>query len=101
MPLLATGSQRMIAMTDAKVDTPGKGQRDRSPSFPFISLETAIERLTDFEAHHKRASVTADRIGPAWGMKAGTSQAQQTIAALKAYGLLESQRGPNGSEVSV
>ncbi|MGH6850338.1 MAG: hypothetical protein ACREDD_07815 [Methylocella sp.] len=88
-------------MTDAKVEPLEKGQRDRSPSFPFIPLETAIERLSEFEAHHRRAAVTVNRIGPAWAMKAGTSQAQQTLAALKAYGLLESQRGPNGSEVSI
>jgi hypothetical protein len=88
-------------MTDAKVEMLEKGPRDRSPSFPFIPLETAIARLVEFEVYHKRAAVTVDRIGLAWGMKAGTSQAQQTIAALKAYGLLESQRGPNGSEVSV
>lgn len=77
------------------------GQRDRSPSFPFIPLKTAIERLVAFEEHHKRAPVPPDRIGPAWGMKTNTSQAQQTLAALKAYGLLETRRGNSGRVVVV
>src|SRR5271169_1479698 len=77
------------------------GQRDRSPSFPFIPLKAAIERLVAFEEHHKRVPVQPDRIGPAWGMKPNTSQAQQTLAALKAYGLLETRRGDTGRVVAV
>lgn len=77
------------------------GQRDRSPSFPFIPLKTAIERLVAFEDHHKRSPVSPDRVGPAWGMKPNTSQAAQTLAALKAYGLLETQRGEGGRAIVV
>ncbi len=77
------------------------GQRDRSPSFPFIPLKTAIERLTAFEEHHKRAQVPPDRVGLAWGMKANSSQAQQTIAALKAFGLLQTQLSAAGRGVIV
>src|SRR6266496_2979947 len=87
-----------MAMTDTRAAT---ATRDRSPSFPFIPLRTAIERLIAFEEHHKRAAVPPDRIGPAWGMKPNTSQAQQTIAALKAYGLLETQRGDVGRAIAV
>jgi hypothetical protein len=77
------------------------GQRDRSPSFPFIPLKAAIERLVQFEAHHKRAPVAPDRLGPAWGMKTNTSQAQQTLAALRQYGLLETQRIATGRVVVI
>jgi hypothetical protein len=77
------------------------GQRDRSPSFPFIPLKVAIERLTAFEEHHKRAPVPPDRVGSAWGMKPNTSQAAQTLAALRAFGLLETQRGEGGRVVVV
>jgi hypothetical protein len=82
-------------------DTRAPAQRDRSPSFPFIPLKAAIERLVAFEEHHKRAPVTPDRIGTAWGMKPNSSQAQQTLAALKAYGLLESWRSEGGRVVVV
>jgi hypothetical protein len=77
------------------------GQRDRSPSFPFIPLKTAVERLTAFEEHHKRAPTSPDRIGPAWEMRPNSSQAAQTIAALKAYGLLEPHRGENGARAII
>jgi hypothetical protein len=66
-----------------------KPTRERSPSFPFIPLKTAIERLTEFEAKFGRAEPTADRSYLAWGMKGDTSQAQQTLAALKAFGLVQ------------
>src|ERR1700756_4539488 len=88
----------MDAMTEAR-ETIGK--RDRSPSFPFIPLRNAIERLTAFEEHHKRAGVPPDRVGPSWGMKTNTSQAQQTLAALRAYGLLEIQLTSEGRRVVI
>jgi hypothetical protein len=88
-----------MAMTDTRPAS--TGQRDRSPSFPFIPLKAAIERLIAFEEHHKRTPAAPDRLGPAWGMKANSSQAQQTLAALKAYGLLETRRGDAGRVVAV
>jgi hypothetical protein len=88
-----------MTMTDTRPTA--TGQRDRSPSFPFIPLKTAIERLIAFEEYHKRSSMPPDRVGPAWGMKPKTSQAAQTLAALKAYGLLETQRGDAGRAVVV
>jgi hypothetical protein len=77
------------------------GKRDRSPSFPFIPLRIAIERLAAFEEYHKRAAVPPDRVGPSWGMKTNTSQAQQTLAALRAYGLLEMRLTPEGRRVMI
>lgn len=86
-------------MSDVK--TEAVGQRDRSPSFPFIPLETAVERLVAFEEHHKRSPVLPDRVGPAWGMRPNSSQAQQTLAALKAFGFLETRRGTDGRSITV
>ncbi|MGE3301827.1 MAG: hypothetical protein AB7M12_01785 [Hyphomonadaceae bacterium] len=76
-------------MTDTSESPAGKAQRQRSPSFPFISLEAAIERLKEFDEKFPRQEVPADRAYLAWGMKGDTSQAQQTLAALKAFGLIE------------
>ena len=86
-------------MTETKTEI--AGQRDRSPSFPFIPLKLAVERLVKFEEHHKRAAVPPDRIGAAWGMKPNSSQAQQTLAALKAFGLLETRRLADGRSVCI
>ncbi len=62
--------------------------RDRSPSFPFISLKSAIARLTEFEQKFGRQDAPADRAYLAWGYKGDTSQAAQTLAALKSFGLV-------------
>ncbi|RWP62133.1 hypothetical protein [Mesorhizobium sp.] len=65
-----------------------KAKRERSPSFPFIGLPAAIKRLQEFEIKFGRHSTPAKLTGSAWGMKGWTSQAQQTLAALKAFGLV-------------
>lgn len=66
-----------------------KSPRDRSPSFPFISLKAAVGRLEEFEKKFLRQEPTADRVYLAWGMSGDTSQSQQTLAALKSFGLLD------------
>jgi hypothetical protein len=68
-----------------------KSKRERSPSFPFIPLAGAIKRLIEFENYFKRHPAPAKHSGKAWGMKGWTSQAQQTLAALKSFGLVDYQ----------
>lgn len=66
-----------------------KHKRERSPSFPFISLKTAVGRLAAFEDYFKRHPAPAKKSGLAWGMKGDSSQAAQTLAALKAFGFID------------
>lgn len=66
-----------------------KQQKDRSPGFPFIPLQTAVERLAAFEQTFGRHDTPANKVGRAWKMKDGSSQAFQTLAALKSYGLMD------------
>ncbi len=73
-------------MTDAA--SASKGKKDRSPSFPFIPLGAAIDRLAAFEAKFGRHPTPADKAGLAWGIKEGSSQADQTLAALRSFGLV-------------
>ncbi len=73
-------------MSDSPATRP---QKDRSPSFPFIPLQTAIERLVAFEQTFGRHETPANKVGRAWKMKDGSSQAFQTLAALKSFGLLD------------
>ena len=65
-----------------------KAPRERSPSFPFIPLKMAIDRLKEFEEKFGRSPPPANRVYLAWGFKGDTSQAQQTLAALKSFGLV-------------
>ncbi len=74
-------------MTDAPSTLP-KAPRDRSPSFPFIPLKMAIERLQAFEAYFGRHPTPTGKAGLAWKMKEKSSQADQTLAALRSFGLI-------------
>jgi hypothetical protein len=66
-----------------------KAPKDRSPSFPFIGLPVAIDRLIAYEAKFGRHATPADKAGLAWDMKAASSQAAQTLAALKSFGMID------------
>lgn len=78
-----------------------KVKRDRSPSFPFISLKVAVNRLAAFEVYFKRYPAPAKKAGLAWGMKADSSQAAQTLAALKAFGFVEYTGSGNDLQASI
>src|SRR5437870_4860818 len=65
-----------------------KKTRDRSPSFPFISLEAALRRAHEFYAHERRSAAPYEVAANHWGYSASSSGAVQTVAALKQYGLM-------------
>lgn len=87
-------------MADTTTPTMQKPPKDRSPSFPFISLKAAVQRLTEFEKKFGRHPTPADKVGLAWGMKEKSSQAFQTLAALKAFGFV-AYEGPVGKRSAV
>jgi hypothetical protein len=66
------------------------GQRDRSPAFPVVPLETALERLAEFEEHYKRSPARPEKVGEAWSIK-NKAYADRIAAALQYFGLLEYQ----------
>lgn len=70
--------------------------RDRSPPFPFISLEKAIERAREFEAEYKKSAGRTANVLGVWGYTPKSSGGLQTIGALKAFGLVEDEgSGPD------
>lgn len=74
-------------MSDSQ-STSEKPKKDRSPSFPFISLRDATKRLQAFDQTFGRHPAPGIKVGLAWGMKDKSSQAYQILAALKAFGLV-------------
>ncbi len=66
-----------------------KSPKDRSPSFPFIPLQAAAEKLAAFESYFGRHPTPAAKAGLAWKMKEKSSQSDQTLAALRSFGLVE------------
>lgn len=87
-------------MIDAPTNPP-KAPRDRSPSFPFISLGAAIDRLVALEKQFGRHPTPADKIGPAWGYKDKSSQADQTLGALRSFGLVVYKGAGPKREISI
>jgi hypothetical protein len=87
MPIIVKNPKANPAATPTAPDA--KVAKDRSPSFPFIPLKTAVERLEAFEKYFGRHPAPAAKAGLAWGMKEKSSQADQTLAALRSFGLLK------------
>lgn len=88
-------------MTEEQQVSVIKGKRDRSPGYPFIPLGTAVQRLEAFESYFGRHATPANRVAPAWGMKDGSSAADQTLAALRSYGLVDYNGTGPKREVSI
>lgn len=66
-----------------------ENRRQRAPSFPFISLKRAVDRVRDFNVQFDRYAVMVSEAVKAWGYEPKSSGGLQTIAALKAFGLME------------
>lgn len=65
------------------------GRKERSPSYPFISLPKALERARAFSDAHKRSPTRLASAAETWGYAPTSSGLLQTASALKAFGLLE------------
>lgn len=72
-----------------KIEDAMKVKRDRSPAYPFIALDVALDRLRALEAKFGRHPAPLSKAGLAWDLKPESSQAAQTLSALKYYGLVE------------
>lgn len=70
-------------------DTEDRHRKERSPSFPFISLGKAIDRAASMGTAHRKNPVRLVTLADTWGYAASSSGLQQTAAALKSFGLLE------------
>lgn len=73
------------------MDEPDSSQRRkiRSPSFPFISLREALDRARAFYEAEQRNAARPETAAAHWGYSPKSSGGKQTIAALRAFGLLE------------
>lgn len=78
-----------------------KGTRDRSPSFPFISLGEALDRLRQFYKIERRNAAPVHVAVKHWGYKEKSSGGLQTIAALKAFGLMKDVGGGKERKVQL
>ncbi len=66
-----------------------KPTRVRSPSYPYVDLETAIEKIKTMDNFTKRTPVLVKTMLPRWGFESGKSaHGMKLVAALKSYGLI-------------
>jgi hypothetical protein len=70
-------------------DFDDRARKERSPSYPFISLPKALERAKAFDEAHRRNPARLASVAETWGYSSSSSGLLQTASALKAYGLLE------------
>ncbi len=68
---------------------PESRKKIRSPSFPFIGLREALDRARTFYEAEQRNAARPETAAAHWGYSAKSSGGKQTMAALRAFGLLE------------
>ncbi|WP_376096846.1 hypothetical protein ACE7GA_05620 [Roseomonas sp. CCTCC AB2023176] len=69
----------------------GGSAKHRSPPFPYIGLQRAIERAGQMFAVERDHPALVGVVAKAWGYSANSSGAIQTAAALKHFGLVEDE----------
>src|SRR5262245_14781162 len=72
-----------------KVKTP----RTRSPNYPAIDLETAIERAETLFRTANRHAVGYEVVAKAWSYGTKSSSFRLAIAAVRSFGLLQLEEG--------
>lgn len=78
-----------------------KPKKERSPSYPFISLRKAIDRAESLYNGHRREPTRLPALAQTWGYSPSSSGLQQTVAALKQYGLLEEEGSGTDRKVRI
>ena len=71
------------------MDEPESRRKVRSPSFPFVGLREALDRARTFYEAEQRNAARPETAAAHWGYSAKSSGGKQTIAALRAFGLLD------------
>lgn len=78
-----------MAEAEAAATPQAAPKKDRSPSFPFITLTKAVERTRSLFEQAKRHEMRMADAAAAMGYGAKSSGVIQTLAALIAFGLVE------------
>lgn len=66
-----------------------KKQRKRSPSYPAVNLETAVERAQQLHLQENQHPTPIDTVFRHWGYASTAGNANLVIAALRKFGLID------------
>lgn len=75
--------------------------QQRSPAYPYISLDLALERAKRIYAEIRDHPQPREVLAKAYGKPVTSSATIQTFATLLQYGLLENVTGPSGRRMRV
>lgn len=73
------------------METEARRPKGRSPSYPAINLELAVQRARELYEKDRQHSTPATAAAKRWGYKSLNGPAAQVLAALKKYGLAEDE----------
>lgn len=74
--------------TDAAASAPPKKRKGRSPSYPGIPLDEALERARVLYSRDRLAAIAVDTVLDHWGYKPKSGAGLVALAALLKFGLL-------------
>lgn len=80
-----------MAMSATPAQVAQKKTRQRSPSYPGVDLETALERAAVLRTKEGRNFAAVNAVVQHWGYGIKSSTGYIVLAALKKFGLLEEQ----------
>ena len=66
-----------------------EGKRIRSPSYPALDLETAVDKVREAQSAYSTVAVDREALAKSIGYSSLSGAALQALAALTSYGLLE------------
>lgn len=80
---------------------PARKPKGRSPAYPSISLETAIQRARQLYDKERRHLTPVATVASHWGYRSLNGAALGAIAALKKYGLLDEEGASDDRKVKL
>ena len=88
-------------MSDQQASDTTQNKRERSPSFPYLDLDSAIDHLKKLFDAAKMNEVRVSDAAGAWGMAPKSGSVTRYIAALGQYGLVDSSGSGDGRRIKI
>lgn len=76
-------------------------KRERSPKFPYIGLNKAIERIKALYNKAKRYETRVADIAKDWDLSPKSSSTDRTVAALQSFGLIEDSGAGDARKIKI
>ena len=93
--------KRVDSPNAGKAQTPDKKARHRSPNYPAIALGKALERTKQLWDTYRLAPIPERKVHEIWGYRAFGGQGLVCTAALKAFGLVQTEGSGEERKVAV